>query len=152
MPHNPPAMIALIQRVSEAQVRVGGELVAAIGRGVLALIGVRAGDREAAVERLLERLLAYRIFPDAAGRMNLSVREVGGGLLLVPQFTLAADTRKGTRAGFSTAAEPAAAQALFTLLVERARTAYAPVSAGVFGAHMQVSLVNDGPVTFWLES
>ncbi len=145
-------MIALIQRVSEAQVRVGGELVAAIGRGVLALIGVRAGDREAAVERLLERLLAYRIFPDAAGRMNLSVREVGGGLLLVPQFTLAADTRKGTRAGFSTAAEPAAAQALFTLLVERARTAYAPVSAGVFGAHMQVSLVNDGPVTFWLES
>ena len=145
-------MIALIQRVSEAQVRVGGELVAAIGRGVLALIGVRAGDREAAVERLLERLLAYRIFPDAAGRMNLSVREVGGGLLLVPQFTLAADTRKGTRAGFSTAAEPAAAQALFTLLVERARAAYAPVSAGVFGAHMQVSLVNDGPVTFWLES
>jgi len=141
-------MIALIQRVSEAQVRVGGELVAAIGRGVLALIGVRAGDREAAVERLL----AYRIFPDAAGRMNLSVREVGGGLLLVPQFTLAADTRKGTRAGFSTAAEPAAAQALFTLLVERARAAYAPVSAGVFGAHMQVSLVNDGPVTFWLES
>ncbi|HEV8017569.1 MAG TPA: D-aminoacyl-tRNA deacylase [Steroidobacteraceae bacterium] len=145
-------MIALIQRVSEAQVRVGDELVGAIGRGVLALIGVRAGDEVAAAERLLERLLSYRIFPDAAGRMNLSVREVAGGLLLVPQFTLAADTKKGTRAGFSTAAAPAAAQALFALLVERAQAAYAPVSAGVFGAHMQVSLVNDGPVTFWLES
>jgi D-aminoacyl-tRNA deacylase len=145
-------VIALIQRVSEAQVRVGDELVGAIGRGVLALIGVRAGDEVAAAERLLERLLSYRIFPDAAGRMNLSVREVAGGLLLVPQFTLAADTKKGTRAGFSTAAAPAAAQALFALLVERAQSAYAPVSAGVFGAHMQVSLVNDGPVTFWLES
>jgi D-tyrosyl-tRNA(Tyr) deacylase len=145
-------VIALIQRVSEAQVRVGDELVGAIGRGVLALIGVRAGDEVAAAERLLERLLSYRIFPDAAGRMNLSVREVAGGLLLVPQFTLAADTKKGTRAGFSTAAAPAAAQALFALLVERAQAAYAPVCAGVFGAHMQVSLVNDGPVTFWLES
>ena len=97
-------MIALIQRVSEARVRVGGEIVGEIGRGVLALIGVRRGDGEAAVERLLERLLSYRVFPDADGRMNLSVREVGGGLLLVPQFTLAADTRKGTRAGFSAAA------------------------------------------------
>jgi D-aminoacyl-tRNA deacylase len=145
-------MIALIQRVSEAQVRVGAGLVGAIGRGVVALIGVRAGDGAADAERLLERLLSYRIFPDAAGRMNLSVREVGGGLLLVPQFTLAADTRKGMRAGFSTAAPPEAAQALFTLLVGRAQAAYAPVSAGVFGAHMQVSLVNDGPVTFWLES
>jgi D-aminoacyl-tRNA deacylase len=145
-------MIALIQRVTEAQVRVGGELVGEIGRGVLALIGVRAGDSAADVERLVERLVSYRIFPDAAGRMNLSVREVSGGLLLVPQFTLAADTKKGTRAGFSTAAEPQKAQALFVRLVERARAAYAPVSAGVFGAHMQVSLVNDGPVTFWLES
>jgi D-tyrosyl-tRNA(Tyr) deacylase len=145
-------MIALIQRVSEAQVRVGGELVGEIGRGVLALIGVRAGDGAADTERLLERLVSYRIFPDAAGRMNLSLREVSGGLLLVPQFTLAADTRKGTRAGFSTAAPPDAAQALFALLVERARAAYATVSAGVFGAHMLVSLVNDGPVTFWLES
>jgi D-aminoacyl-tRNA deacylase len=145
-------VIALIQRVSEAQVRVGEELVGAIGRGVLALIGVRAGDGAAAAERLLDRLLSYRIFPDAAGRMNLSVREVGGGLLLVPQFTLAADTKKGTRAGFSTAAAPEAARALFALLVEHARATYAHVSAGVFGAHMQVSLVNDGPVTFWLES
>jgi D-tyrosyl-tRNA(Tyr) deacylase len=145
-------MIALIQRVSEAQVRVGQELVGAIGRGVLALIGVRRGDGETSIERLLERVLSYRVFPDAAGRMNLSLREVGGGLLLVPQFTLAADTKKGTRAGFSTAAAPEEARRLFTQLVERAQAAYAPVSAGVFAAHMQVSLVNDGPVTFWLET
>ena len=145
-------MIALIQRVSEARVRVGDEIVGATGRGILALVGVRRGDGEAAVERLLERLLSYRVFPDAEGRMNLSLREVGGGLLLVPQFTLAADTHKGTRAGFSAAAEPALAEALFTRLVARAREAYTPVSAGVFGAHMQVSLVNDGPVTFWLET
>jgi D-aminoacyl-tRNA deacylase len=145
-------MIALIQRVSEARVSVGGEVVGAIGRGVLALIGVRRGDGEPQVERLLERLLSYRVFPDAQGRTNLSLREVGGGLLLVPQFTLAADTKKGTRAGFSPAAEPAEAQRLFTRLVERSAEAYAPVSAGVFGAHMQVSLVNDGPVTFWLET
>ena len=152
MPHNAPAMIALIQRVSEAQVGVGGEVVGAIGRGLLALIGVRRGDDDAAVERLLERLLSYRVFADQEGRMNLSVREVGGGLLLVPQFTLAADTKKGTRAGFSAAAAPEAAQRLFALLVQRAGEAYAPVSSGVFGAHMQVSLVNDGPVTFWLET
>jgi len=145
-------MIALIQRVSEARVSVGEEVVGAIERGVLALIGVRHGDSEAAVERLLERLLTYRIFPDPQGRMNLSVREVAGGLLLVPQFTLAADTKKGTRAGFSTAAAPEDARRLFTQLVERARATYAPVSAGVFGADMQVSLVNDGPVTFWLET
>ena len=145
-------MIALIQRVSEAQVRVDGGLVGAIERGMLALIGVRRGDEDAAVERLLERLLTYRIFPDAQGRMNLSLREVGGGLLLVPQFTLAADTKKGTRAGFSTAAAPLEAARLFAQLVTRAREAYAPVSAGVFGAHMQVSLINDGPVTFWLET
>jgi len=145
-------VIALIQRVSEARVRVGGEIVGEIGRGVLALIGVRRGDGEAAVERLLERLLSYRVFPDADGRMNLSVREVGGGLLLVPQFTLAADTRKGTRAGFSAAAAPEQARRLFTQLVAHARVAYAPVSAGVFGAEMQVSLVNEGPVTFWLET
>jgi D-tyrosyl-tRNA(Tyr) deacylase len=145
-------MIALIQRVSEAQVRVGGEVVGAIGRGVLALIGVRRGDDAVAVERLLERLLSYRVFPDAEGRMNLSVREVDGGLLLVPQFTLAADTRKGTRAGFSAAADPEEAQRLFTRLVERAHEVYASVSSGVFGAHMQVALVNDGPVTFWLDT
>ena len=145
-------MIALIQRVSEAQVRVNGELAGAIDRGVLALIGVQRGDSADCVPRLLERILSYRVFPDAEGRMNLSLRAVGGGLLLVPQFTLAADTHKGTRAGFSTAAEPQEAQRLFTELVAAAQGLYAPVSAGVFGAHMQVSLVNDGPVTFWLEA
>jgi D-aminoacyl-tRNA deacylase len=145
-------MIALLQRVSEAQVRVGGEEVAAIGRGVLALIGVRRGDDAAAVERLLERLLGYRVFPDPEGRMNLSLREVGGGLLLVPQFTLAADTNKGTRASFGTAATPEEAKRLFAQLVGSAQATYAPVSAGVFGADMQVSLINDGPVTFWLET
>jgi D-tyrosyl-tRNA(Tyr) deacylase len=145
-------MIALIQRVNEAQVRVGAELAAAIDRGVLALIGVQRGDNAESGVRLLERILAYRIFPDAEDRMNLSLRAVGGGLLLVPQFTLAADTHKGTRAGFSTAAEPAQAERLFTDLLVRARELYAPVSAGVFGAYMQVSLVNDGPVTFWLEA
>jgi D-tyrosyl-tRNA(Tyr) deacylase len=145
-------MIALIQRVSEARVVVSDEEVAAIGHGMLALIGVRRGDTDAAVGRLLERLLSYRIFPDGDGRMNLSVRDVAGGLLLVPQFTLAADTKKGTRAGFSTAAEPDEARRLFRQLIEAARTAYAPVSAGVFGAHMKVALVNDGPVTFWLET
>jgi len=145
-------MIALIQRVSEAQVRVGAELVGEIERGVLALIGVQRGDTAASAERLLERILSYRVFPDAEQRMNLSLRTAGGGLLLVPQFTLAADTHKGTRAGFSTAAEPGEAQRLFTGLVACARGLYAPVSAGVFGAHMLVSLVNDGPVTFWLEA
>ena len=145
-------MIALIQRVSEAEVRVGSERVGAIGRGVLALIGVQRGDSAAAGARLLERILSYRVFPDAAGRMNVSLREVAGGLLLVPQFTLAADTGKGTRAGFSSAAAPEEAQRLFADLLARAQAAYAPVSAGVFGAHMQVSLVNDGPVTFLLTS
>jgi D-tyrosyl-tRNA(Tyr) deacylase len=145
-------MIALIQRVNEAEVRVGSERLGAIGRGVLALIGVQRGDSAEAGARLLERILSYRVFPDAVGRMNLSLREVGGGLLLVPQFTLAADTGKGTRAGFSSAAAPEAAQRLFADLLARAQGAYAPVSAGVFGAHMQVSLVNDGPVTFWLET
>jgi D-tyrosyl-tRNA(Tyr) deacylase len=145
-------MIALIQRVSRAEVHIEAQRVAAIGTGVLALIGVRAGDAEGAAERLAQRLLTYRLFPDAQGRMNLSVREVGAALLVVPQFTLAADTHKGTRAGFSTAAPPPQAQRLFAYLLECLRSAYAPVSAGVFGAHMQVSLVNDGPVTFWLET
>ena len=145
-------MIALIQRVSEARVRVGGEVVGEIGEGLLALIGVRRGDGDASVERILARLLSYRVFPDAEGRMNLALPEVGGGLLLVPQFTLAADTKKGTRAGFSTAAPPEEARRLFTRLLSRAKETYAPVSAGVFGANMQVSLVNEGPVTFWLET
>jgi D-tyrosyl-tRNA(Tyr) deacylase len=145
-------MIGLIQRVSGAEVAVDGRLVGAIGRGTLALIGVRRGDDRASAERLLERLLAYRIFPDEAGRMGLSLRDVGGGLLLVPQFTLAADTHKGTRAGFSAAAAPDEARRLFEHLLERARTAHSPVAAGEFGAHMRVTLTNDGPVTFWLET
>ncbi len=145
-------MIALLQRVSEAEVRVQGAVAAAIGSGILALIGVRRGDTPASAERLAERLLAYRIFSDTDGRMNLSLRDVGGALLLVPQFTLAADTHKGTRAGFSTAAAPQEAQRLFEHLRACAARAYAPVSAGVFGAHMRVLLVNDGPVTFWVES
>ncbi len=145
-------MIGLVQRVTRAQVSAQGRMLGAIGRGSLALIGVRRGDGQAAAERLLERLLAYRIFPDPAGRMNLSLREAGGGLLLVPQFTLAADTHKGTRAGFSTAAPPDEARALFAHLVREAEARHAPVASGEFGADMQVELVNDGPVTFWLES
>ena len=145
-------MIGLIQRVASAEVRVDGKVVGAISTGVLALVAVRRDDTQSSAERLLERLLSYRIFPDADGRMNLSVREVDGGLLLVPQFTLAADTKKGTRAGFSGAAEPEDARRLFGYLLERARAAYPHVSAGVFGAHMMVSLTNDGPVTFWLEA
>jgi len=145
-------MIGLLQRVTEAAVRVEGQAVGSIGRGLLTLIGVRRGDDEAAADRLLERLLSYRVFPDAQGRMNLSVRDIGGGLLLVPQFTLAADTHKGTRAGFSTAAPPDEARRLFDYLVGRARAIHAPVQSGVFGADMKVSLVNDGPVTFWLET
>jgi D-aminoacyl-tRNA deacylase len=144
-------MIGLIQRVSRACVTVGGRRVGEIGRGTLALVGVRRGDDRAAADRLLERLLGYRIFPDAEGRMNLSLQAIGGGLLLVPQFTLAADTHKGTRAGFSTAAAPEAARELFAYLLERAASVHSQVAAGEFGADMQVELVNDGPVTFWLE-
>jgi D-tyrosyl-tRNA(Tyr) deacylase len=145
-------MIALIQRVSRSDVQVDGQTVGAIDRGLLALIGVRRGDDVAAADRLLERLLGYRVFTDEQGKMNLSLRDTGGGLLLVPQFTLAADTHKGTRAGFSTAAPPAEAQRLFAYILERARAAHPKVASGVFGADMQVSLVNDGPVTFWLET
>jgi len=145
-------MRALIQRVSHAEVSVAGERVAAISRGILALIGVEAGDGPAQATRLLERVLTYRIFPDGEGRMNLSVADVGGGLLLVPQFTLAADTRKGTRPGFSTAAAPEMARALFEALVRDAEGRHPAVATGRFGADMQVSLTNDGPVTFLLES
>jgi D-aminoacyl-tRNA deacylase len=146
-------MIGLIQRVTRADVRVNGEVAGAIERGILALIGVRKGDDTAAADRLLERLLSYRIFPDAQGRMNLSLGEIqNGSLLLVPQFTLAADTRKGTRAGFSTAAAPDIARGLFDHLLAQAKASQVPVAAGIFGADMQVSLINDGPVTFWLET
>jgi D-tyrosyl-tRNA(Tyr) deacylase len=145
-------MIALIQRVTQAEVRIAGRVAGAIDRGILALIGVSRADDEQSAERLLERVLTYRIFPDAEGRMNLNLRDVQGGLLLVSQFTLAADTRKGTRAGFSTAAAPDEARRLYDLLLERARAAHPVVACGEFGADMQVSLVNDGPVTFWLET
>ncbi|MGC8520570.1 MAG: D-aminoacyl-tRNA deacylase [Steroidobacteraceae bacterium] len=145
-------MIGLIQRVARAEVRTQGRQLGTIGRGMLALIGVRREDERARAERLLERLLTYRIFPDPAGRMNLSLRDTGGGLLLVPQFTLAADTHKGTRAGFSAAAPPEQALALFAHLVREAQRRHAPVASGEFGADMQVELINDGPVTFWLES
>ena len=145
-------MIGLLQRVSSASVRVGGREVGAIGRGLLVLVGVQKADGEAEGARLLERLLSYRVFPDDAGRMNRSLRDIQGGLLLVPQFTLAADTSSGTRAGFSTAAEPARAKELFERLVRDARAAWPQAAAGEFGADMQVSLTNDGPVTFWLES
>ncbi|NMG04914.1 D-aminoacyl-tRNA deacylase [Azoarcus taiwanensis] len=145
-------MIALIQRVLSAKVEVSGETVGAIGPGILALVGVEREDGERNVMRLAERLLAYRIFQDEQNRMNLSVQDVGGGLLLVPQFTLAADTRKGNRPGFSTAAEPERATRLFEELVARLRESHAPVATGRFGAEMIVSLQNHGPVTFWLQA
>nr|WP_211254912.1 D-aminoacyl-tRNA deacylase [Nevskia soli] len=145
-------VIGLLQRVRRAAVEVAGETVGAIGPGLLVLVGVQRGDGEPQGQRLLERLLGYRVFPDAEGRMNLSLRDTGGGLLLVPQFTLAADTAKGTRASFTTAAEPAQARALFEALLAQARREWPGTGSGVFGADMQVSLVNDGPVTFWLET
>lgn len=144
-------MIGLLQRVSEASVCVDGRQVGAIGRGLLVLVGVERDDTEAAMKRLLARILGYRVFADDSGRMNLSLRDVAGGLLLVPQFTLAANTRKGARPSFSCAAPPAQGEALFTALLTHARTQYDPVAGGVFAADMQVSLVNDGPVTFWLQ-
>jgi len=145
-------MIALVQRVLGAHVDVENRTIASIGAGMLALIGVERDDGSAEVARLLERLLAFRIFADAEGRMNLSLKETQGGLLLVPQFTLAADTRKGTRPGFSTAAAPERARELYEELVREAEARHSPVAAGRFGAHMQVALVNDGPVTFWLQA
>ncbi len=145
-------MIGLLQRVTQGRVRIGSEIVAETKTGLLVLVGVQRGDDEAKAERLLERLLGYRVFPDASGRMNLSLENLGGGLLLVPQFTLAADTRKGTRAGFSRAADPTEGERLFNYLVAQAQALHSPVGSGVFGADMQVELVNDGPVTFWLET
>lgn len=143
-------MIGLLQRVRSAWVDVDGKTVGTIGQGLLVFIGVEQRDDESRADRLLERLLGYRVFPDAAGKMNLSVADIGGGLLLVPQFTLAADTNKGMRPSFTPAASPEQGQRLFEYLVNRARTQYASVETGVFGADMQVSLTNDGPVTFWL--
>ena len=146
-------MIALIQRVTEARVEVDGAVARAIGRGILALIGVERGDGDAQAERLVDRVLGYRIFPDAEGRMNLSLLDVRGELLAVPQFTLAADTKSGTRAGFSTAAAPDEGRRLFERFIFlSSQKKQLQVKTGSFGADMRVSLVNDGPVTFWLQA
>jgi D-tyrosyl-tRNA(Tyr) deacylase len=144
-------MIGLLQRVNEASVHIDGEPVAEIQRGLAVLVGVQRDDNANKADRLLERLLGYRIFSDDAGRMNLSLQDTQGGLLLVPQFTLAADTKKGMRPGFSTAAAPELGERLFSYLAERAQHQHQPVACGVFGADMQVALINNGPVTFWLE-
>jgi len=144
-------LIGLLQRVTSAAVEVEGREIARIGPGLLVLIAVERDDTSVEAERLLERLLNYRVFADAEGRMNLSVIDVNGGLLLVPQFTLAADTKKGLRPGFSTAAPPEEGRRLFEELLGLARRRFPGVQTGQFGAHMQVSLVNDGPVTFWIQ-
>lgn len=145
-------MIALIQRAGSASVVVGGETVGEIGRGILALVGVERGDGEAEAARLAERVTGYRIFPDAAGRMNLSLKDVGGALLAVPQFTLVADTSSGTRPSFSSGASPGDGQRLFESFLSHAEKSLGrTVASGRFGADMQVSLVNDGPVTFWMQ-
>jgi D-tyrosyl-tRNA(Tyr) deacylase len=143
-------MIGLLQRVSEAYVSVDGREIARIASGLLVLVGVQRQDSAAQAERLLERLLTYRVWPDEAGKMNRSLRDTGGGLLLVPQFTIAADTTNGTRASFTAAADPGTARTLFAHLVDRAREVYPVVGAGQFGADMKVGSINDGPVTFWL--
>lgn len=144
-------MIGLLQRVSEACVRVNGETVGEIHQGLLVLIGVERHDSEAQADRLLQRLLAYRVFSDSEDKMNLSVADIGGGLLLVPQFTLPADTRKGNRPSFTPAAAPDEGERLFNYLLTRAREQHPTVASGRFGADMKVSLTNDGPVTFWLQ-
>jgi D-tyrosyl-tRNA(Tyr) deacylase len=143
-------VIGLLQRVDGAAVEADGGEIARIGPGLLVLVGVERGDDEAGADRLLERLVTYRVFADSQGRMNLSVTDAGGGLLLVPQFTLAADTAKGLRPGFSRAAEPALAERLFAYMAKRAEKRLPGAQSGRFGAHMRVSLINDGPVTFWI--
>jgi D-tyrosyl-tRNA(Tyr) deacylase len=145
-------MIGLLQRVVEARVRVDGKVVAEIGVGLLVLVAVEGDDRETEADRLIERLIRYRVFPDDRARMNLSLADISGGLLLVPQFTLAADTSRGLRPSFSRAAQPERAERLFERAVYTARQLLGErVAAGTFGADMQVQLTNDGPVTFWLE-
>lgn len=146
------AMIGLLQRVRSASVEIAGKRVAEIGPGLLVLVGIQREDGEPQALRLLDRVLGYRVFADDAQRMNRSLDDVGGGLLLVPQFTLAAETGSGTRAGFSTAAEPDVARALFGFLLDAAQQRWPQTQAGQFGADMQVALINDGPVTFWLEA
>ena len=143
-------MIGLLQRVSSARVEIGTDVVGAIGRGLMVLIGVERGDSEREGDRLVERLIGYRVFPDAGGKMNRSVADTGGGLLLVPQFTLPADTRKGARPSLSNAAPPDTGRRLFDHVVSRAQALHPVVETGRFGAHMRVTLTNDGPVTFTL--
>lgn len=143
-------MLALLQRVSEARVSVAGDTVGQIGPGLLVLVGVQPGDGPAQAQRVAERILGYRVFDDTDGRMNLSLADTGGGLLLVPQFTLAADTDRGRRPSFTSAAEPQHARAMFDVLVDAARQRHTEVATGQFGATMQVSLANEGPVTFLL--
>jgi D-tyrosyl-tRNA(Tyr) deacylase len=145
-------MIALLQRVTSASVTVNGERIAEIGHGLLALIGVEKHDDTAKADRLVERILGYRVFADAEGKMNLNVCDVDGGVLLVPQFTLAADTRKGMRPGFSSAADAETGSALFDAVVDIMERTTDRVQTGRFGVDMSVQLVNDGPVTFWLQS
>ena len=145
-------MIGLLQRVADARVEVAGEIVGEIGPGLLVLVGVEHGDGETQADRLLERLLGYRIFADPEGKMNLSVREIGGGLLLVPQFTLAADTGKGMRPSFTPAAPPAEGERLYEAFAANLAALGIPVQTGRFGADMAVGLVNDGPVTIWLDT
>lgn len=144
-------MIALLQRVTEARVVVNGKTIGAIAQGLLVLVGVEKGDTEAQAERLLQRILGYRVFADNEDKMNLSVQDINGGLLLVPQFTLAADTGKGMRPSFTPAATPEEGQRLFDYLLQQANDKHASVESGQFAANMQVSLCNDGPVTFWLQ-
>jgi D-tyrosyl-tRNA(Tyr) deacylase len=144
-------MIALIQRVQHASVVVDGKSIGETGPGILALIGVQKDDDQAKADRLLERLLNYRIFADEEDKMNLSLRDINGGLLLVPQFTLAADTHKGNRPSFSSAKPPAEGEQLFNYFTAQAKAKFANVQTGQFGADMKVSLLNDGPVTFWLQ-
>lgn len=145
-------MIALLQRVTSASVTVEGECIGEIGQGLLVLVGVEKHDDKAKAARLVERILGYRVFADTAGKMNLNVRDVNGGVLLVPQFTLAADTNKGARPSFSSAADPETGSALFDAVVDIMANTYNRVQTGKFGADMAVRLVNDGPVTFWLEA
>ena len=144
-------MIALLQRVSHASVVVDGATIGAINAGLMVLLCAERGDSEKQADALLHKVLAYRVFSDAAGKMNLSLTDVAGGLLLVPQFTLAADTNSGTRPSFTPAAAPALAQQLFDYVVRQARAKHAQVATGQFGADMKVSLTNDGPVSFWLQ-
>jgi len=144
-------VIALLQRVTQASVTIDAQLTASIGAGLLGLVGVQKDDGMAEAQKLAEKMLAFRVFSDSAGKMNLDIVQAQGELLLVPQFTLAADTSRGRRPGFSTAASPENATLLFTAFCERVHDCYPHVRRGVFGADMQVALVNDGPVTFWLE-